>query len=94
MLNSGNSPRLIDVRERAEWDLVHLEGGELLTNELMDAIVREWPQDTDIVCYCHLGVRSYHAAQALAQQGFTQVGSMRGGIDAWAREVDPSLALY
>ena len=77
-----------------EWDIVHLDGGRLLTDELLDEILNEWSPDTSIVCYCHHGIRSLNAAAFLQQKGFTDVSSMRGGIDAWSREVDPSLPRY
>lgn len=94
LLRSAAPPRLVDVREQAEWDIVHLDGGRLLTDDLLDEIVQEWSTDTPIVCYCHHGIRSLNAAVFLQQKGFTNVSSMRGGIDAWSREVDPSLPRY
>ena len=94
MLKGENAPRLVDVREPAEWELVHLEGGRLLTQELVDEILSDWDKDAPIVCYCHHGIRSMQAALFLRQQGFTSVRSMRGGIDAWAREVDPAMDRY
>lgn len=94
LLRSANPPRLLDVREQAEWNLVHLEGGQLLDEALLDEILNDWPQDTPIVCYCHHGIRSLNAAAFLQQRGFTNASSMRGGIDAWAQEIDPSLPRY
>lgn len=94
LLRSPNPPRLIDVREQAEWEIVHLDGGQLLSQALLEEILGDWPPDTPIVCYCHHGVRSLNAAMFLQQKGFQNVGSMRGGIDAWALEVDPRLPRY
>ena len=94
MLRSPQPPRLLDVRERAEWNIVHLEGGLLLTEPVLDEIISDWAPETPIVCYCHHGVRSMNAAAFLQQQGFTAVSTMRGGIDAWAREIDPGLPRY
>lgn len=94
LLHSPNPPRLLDVREQAEWDLVHLEGGELLTDALLEEILSDWAPDTPIICYCHHGVRSLNAAAFLLQRGFSNVSSMRGGIDAWAQEIDSTLPRY
>lgn len=94
LLASETPPRLVDVREPSEHAFVHLEGGQLFTESLAQEIIRQWPQDTPIVCYCHHGIRSAQAAMFLAGQGFTDVTTMRGGIDAWALEVDSSLARY
>ncbi|MGH7753968.1 MAG: rhodanese-like domain-containing protein [Gemmatimonadales bacterium] len=47
-----------------------------------------------MVTYCHHGVRSRHAAELLRAAGFASVRSLRGGIDAWSREVNPSVPRY
>ena len=52
------------------------------------------PKDTPIVTYCHHGIRSLEAASYLIGHGFTNVLSLAGGIDAWAKEIDTSLRRY
>lgn len=94
LIKSDRPPRLLDVRERAEWQIVHLQGSLLLSEELLEEVLDKWPPDTPIVCLCHHGVRSLNAALFLQQKGFSDVASMRGGIDAWAREIDPHLPRY
>ena len=94
LLRGPQPPLLLDVREQAEWNIVHLEGGQLLTQPLLDEILSDWDPDTPIVCYCHHGVRSLNAAAFLQHHGFRQVGSMRGGIDAWSCEIDPTMPRY
>ena len=94
LLKAPNPPKLIDVRQPVEWDIVHLQGAQLLDQELLDAMMAGWDKSTPIVCYCHHGMRSLSAAAFLAEQGFTNVKSMRGGIDAWAVEIDPKLNRY
>ena len=47
-----------------------------------------------MIAYCHRGVRSLRAAEILRAAGFTRVRSLRGGIDAWARDVDTGMATY
>lgn len=93
-LKEASPPRLVDVRERFEYEIVHLEGGQLLTEALVGEILENWPPGTPIVCYCHHGVRSVQAALFLAGKGFTDVTSMAGGIEAWAVQIDPSLPRY
>ena len=93
-LASPTPPRLLDVRELSEWELVHLSAGQLVSDELLEEILTHWSKDTAIVCYCHHGIRSLNAAVFLQQKGFSNVGSMRGGIDAWSIEIDPSLPRY
>ena len=93
MLTSAQPPVLLDVRTEREWQIVHLDGARLLTQEVVDEMAA-WAPATPIVCYCHHGIRSMSAAQYFKQQGFTNVCSMRGGIDSWARQIDPSLPRY
>jgi rhodanese-related sulfurtransferase len=50
--------------------------------------------DNHIVVMCHHGVRSLTVTNWLRQQGYEKVQSMRGGIDGWARTVDPKVPLY
>lgn len=93
-LKTEPQPILLDIREQAEWDIVHLPGAQLATQELIDEIIRGWDRDAEMICYCHHGIRSLNAAGFLAQQGFTRVKSMSGGIDRWAEEIDPTLPRY
>ena len=52
------------------------------------------PKDTKLVFYCHTGVRSLSAAEHFRAEGFTDVHNLEGGIDAWSREVDPTVPRY
>lgn len=85
--------RLIDVRQRWEWDIVHVEGSVLLDQPGVDALAA-LPRDTPLMFLCHHGVRSLHASTYFAGLGFTDVRNVSGGVDAWARDHDPSLARY
>ena len=93
-LNAGEPVRVIDVRSREEWDSVHIEGSTFFTEELMRAMMSDWPKETEIVFVCHHGVRSLDAAAFFAGHGFQNVRSMTGGIDAWSLEVNPELPRY
>ena len=93
-LREPNPTVIVDVRGREEWDAVHIEGSEFLTQELMQEMVTAWPKDREIVFLCHHGVRSLDAASYFAGHGFSNVKSLSGGIDAWSVQVDPSLPRY
>lgn len=87
-------PILLDVRE--EWEFEHVslpESHHLPLGELSHGLSHLDPQ-RPIVCICHHGVRSLHAARFLMHHGFADVHDLAGGIDAWAREIDPDLARY
>ncbi len=87
-------PRLIDVREAHEQDVATIEGALPATQELVQEMMATWAKDTPIVTYCHHGIRSLDAASYLIGHGFTNVRSLRGGIDVWAEQIEPSLARY
>jgi rhodanese-related sulfurtransferase len=85
--------RLVDVRTEDEWEIAHIDGAELLTQELFDQL-RAAAKDTPIVFHCHTGNRSVDAAAYFIGHGFTNVKSMTGGIAAWSDEVDSKVAKY
>jgi len=85
--------KLLDVRLKPEWDLAHIEGASLVSEDLAREIMT-WPRETAMVFYCHTGKRSMDAASYFAGHGFKNVKSMTGGIDAWAQAVDTNVARY
>ncbi len=93
-LKGDTAPRLIDVREPDEQNIAHIEGSQPATQELVQEMMATWAKDTPIVTYCHLGLRSLDAASYLIGHGFTNVRSLTGGIDAWAEQIEPSMAKY
>jgi rhodanese-related sulfurtransferase len=54
----------------------------------------ELPADQPMACLCHHGMRSLQVANYLAQNGFTQVVNLQGGIDAWSQQRDAAVPLY
>lgn len=94
LLKGEQRLRLLDVRGPEEFEIVRLDGAELVTRELVDDMMTGCPKDTAIVTYCHHGVRSLEAASYFIGHGFTNVRSLTGGIDAWAEQVDPALRRY
>jgi rhodanese-related sulfurtransferase len=96
MLKSENPPRLLDVREPDEFNIVALPNAILLPlgqiPEQYDEL--DYLKETPLVVYCHHGVRSLHAMQFLQHVGFKNLMNLSGGIDAWSREVDPRTPRY
>jgi len=87
--------RLIDVREPWEFELSHVEGGVLIPmGEVAARAHQELDPDEHLLVLCHHGVRSMNVTVWLRNQGFEQVQSVRGGIDAWSTEVDPTVPRY
>jgi rhodanese-related sulfurtransferase len=93
-LTSGTRVTLVDVREPWEWDLCHLEGARHIPMGEIPARYLELEPDDEVVVYCHVGQRSAMVVQFLRQHGFQKAVNLRGGIEAWARQVDPTLRRY
>lgn len=94
MLDADDSVCLVDVREPYEWELCHLPGARLMP---LAKLAEDWhrlPRDRVILCYCHHGMRSLHAVQFLRQHGISSATSLRGGIDAWSRLINPDTPRY
>ena len=95
MLKRGEEFTLLDVREPSELEKARIDGS---TNIPMGDVPMRAHQELDpddhIVVLCHHGVRSLSVTTWLRQQGFEKVQSVRGGIDGWARTVDPKIPLY
>lgn len=88
------SLRLLDVRTREEHEAVSIPGSILMSQETMQEILSRWPRNEPFVIYDHQGKQSLDAAAYFAGHGFEQVRCLRGGIDAWAQEVDTSMPRY
>ena len=95
-LREGSQPIiLIDVREPWEFQAAHIEGSlQMPMGEVPARAHQELDPDAHIVVVCHHGVRSLNVTHWLRQQGFESVQSMRGGIDAWSKQVDPKVPTY
>ena len=93
-IESGKPIYLLDVRTREEFDAVRLPGAHFFTQELMQSILADTDRTNLFVVYDHTGVRSLDAAAYFQGHGFENVKSLRGGIDAYSAEVDPTLPRY
>ena len=91
--DADSAPTLVDVRTSDERARARIEGSILLDDEGLRT-VSSLAKDTKLVFYCHTGVRSQSAAEHFRAEGFTDVHNLEGGIDAWSREVDPSVPRY
>lgn len=87
-------PLLLDVREPWEFEIVHISNSQLIPMNQLPIKLTDLDPNQETVMICHHGVRSRHAGIFLEQQGFSKIINLSGGIDAWARQVDPNLAVY
>ena len=93
-LQRGEKIRLIDVREPHEVEVSALPGEELFPLGQLAARLSELDSAQEMVLFCKSGNRSRRALELLVSAGFKKVRSLKGGINAWAREVDPQLPVY
>ena len=94
-LDAGESFMLLDVREAWEFETVQIPGAKLMPmGDVPSRAHQELDPEEHIVVMCHHGVRSMNVTVWLRQQGFENAQSMRGGIDAWSRNVDQKVPKY
>ncbi len=84
---------LLDVRNPDEYTICNLEGQLIPLNELPTRL-NELNPDQQIIVHCHAGGRSRRATEFLLKQGFKNVSNLRGGITAWAEEIDLKMPKY
>jgi rhodanese-related sulfurtransferase len=90
-LQNGEDVVMVDVREPHEWNAGHVEGAHHIPLSQVPKRLGEIPKDREVVMICRSGARSEHARHFLAQSGFSRVKNLVGGMQRWAREVDPSV---
>ena len=94
LLNATTPPQVLDVREAWEVERCSIAGsiwipfGELMTRHA------ELDPSRAVLVVCHHGIRSWHASRLLENLGFTSVINLAGGVEAWACEVEPTMARY
>jgi adenylyltransferase/sulfurtransferase len=93
-LDAGDTIDLVDVREPHEWAICRLEGARLLPLGSLAEHLHELDSARAAVLYCRSGARSARALGLLRQAGFRRALNLRGGLLAWAREVDPTMPTY
>jgi len=93
-LHGGAAIQLVDVRELVEQQVSRLPGARLIPYGELASRLDELDPEDEIVLFCRTGVRSGRALQSLLAAGFRKVKNLRGGINAWADEIDPSMMKY
>lgn len=93
-LEAGEPLLVLDVREPWEYAIAHLEGSLNIPLNEIPRRLKELDAESDIIVMCKVGGRSRRAAEFLSAQGFDRVSNLSGGIDAWTRDIDPSLPSY
>ncbi|MFL6248328.1 MAG: molybdopterin-synthase adenylyltransferase MoeB [Thermoanaerobaculia bacterium] len=93
-LSAGADVVLIDVREPYEWNAGHLDAATHIPLAQVPQRLAEIPKDRDVVMICRSGARSAHAqGHLIRQHGYTRVKNLVGGMQRWARDVDPKVTV-
>jgi len=94
MQKSRERVLILDVREYGEAEICRIDGAVLIPLGQLAARLGEVETEVPIVTMCHTGVRSMRALEILRASGFSDVKNLRGGIDAWAAEIETGMARY
>jgi rhodanese-related sulfurtransferase len=94
LLQKDKSVKLVDVRSREEFEAVHIEGSILLSQEVMRELMASGSNTNPMVVIDHAGKNGLDAAAYFMGHRLQNVRCLRGGINAWAQEVDPKLRRY
>jgi rhodanese-related sulfurtransferase len=90
----GGATAVLDVREPWERQICRLDDSLDVPMAFLPAALGSLPEDRDLVVLCHHGVRSALAVRWLRGQGFDRAVNLEGGIDAWARRIEPDMRRY
>ncbi len=93
-MQNDSKPRLLDVREPHELNISQIPGAELIPLGQLPAQLSELDTTDDFVVFCRTGARSGRAVQLMRSAGFRKVKNLKGGINAWVRQVDTSQPIY
>lgn len=93
-MKNGGTPYLLDVREPQELHISKLDGAVLIPLGQLPGRLAEIDPERETVVFCRTGARSAYAVELLRGAGYRHVKNLVGGINAWAREIDPDLPRY
>ena len=94
VLQHDQSVKVVDVRSREEFEAVHIESSVLLSQDVMRGLMASGSNTNPVVVVDHAGKNGLDAAAYFLGHGLQNVRCLRGGIDAWAQEVDPKMRRY
>jgi rhodanese-related sulfurtransferase len=87
-------PALVDVREPWEFQICRIDGSVHIPMSAVPAGKDRLDPDAETVMICHHGSRSFQAGLFLERAGFSKIFNLTGGLDSWARQVEPAMPAY
>ena len=95
LINNPNSePIILDVREKWEYDICHIENSLHIPMGQVSSRKNELNKNGLIIVVCHHGIRSRIVGRHLTNDGFTNIMNLSGGVDLWATEIDQTMSKY
>jgi rhodanese-related sulfurtransferase len=94
LIQTDKSVKLVDVRSREEFEAVKIAGSVLLSQDVMRELMGSGSNTNPIVVIDHAGKNGLDAAAYFMGHGLSNVRCLRGGLDAWAQEVEPTMRRY
>jgi adenylyltransferase/sulfurtransferase len=94
LLDEKKNVTIVDVREPFEWEIAHIASAKLIPLAQLPERVNELDTADQLILQCHTGQRSAQATKFLHGLGFKKARNLKGGIEAWAREIDLSMQTY
>lgn len=96
LLGKNSAVFFLDCREPDEYQTARITGAKLIPMSELQQRAEELDEhrDRQIIVHCHHGGRSLRVARWLRAQGFASAQSMKGGIDEWSQQIDPSVPRY
>jgi rhodanese-related sulfurtransferase len=88
------TPMLLDVREPWEFEICHIDGSVNIPMGQVSQQLEQLQTASEIVVICHHGIRSQQVIIFLQQQSVAALVNLDGGVDAWARTIDPDMPVY
>lgn len=92
--DSRPKPVMIDVREPWEFERCSIDESLSIPMATVPLRLQELDPQAETILICHHGARSFQVGMFLEQRGFGRLYNLQGGVDAWARAVDPAMATY
>ena len=94
LIQKDKTVKLVDVRSREEFEAVNIAGSVLLSQDVTRELMASGSNTNPIVVVDHAGKNGLDAAAYFMGHGLQNVRCLRGGIDAWAQEVEPTMRRY
>lgn len=94
LIESGNSPTIIDVREAEELSISSLSDAIHIPINQLGEKLSQFSEEDELVIMCRSGARSHSVTLAMVNAGFINVKNLIGGINEWAKSIDDSVTVY